>query len=144
MVILNYPQMLSPRGDSLFSFAAPCQFGCAKPLYWRVRVRPRATLCVVSAFCISVCSGDIHLIPSSAPGSLACYCHSAWACDALPSHWDNTAQSIAIIPFLSCRNKHTKCHYLACIWDLYGVGFLVHIQIFQLYFLIVFCRAQEN
>lgn len=144
MVIFTYSQTLSSRADSPFSFAAPRQFGCAKPLYWSVRVRHRATLHVVSAFCISVCSGDIHLIPSSAPESLACYCPSAWAHAAIPSYWDNTAQSIAMILFVSCWNKHTQCHYLACIWDLYGVGFLVHIQIFRLYFLIVFCTAQEN
>lgn len=56
-----------PGWNSLFSFVALCQLECAKPLYWRVRMGIRATLYVVSSFCISVCSGDIHLIPSLAP-----------------------------------------------------------------------------
>lgn len=56
-----------PGWNSLFSFVASCQLECAKPLYWRVRMGIRATLHVVSSFCISVCSGDIHLVPSLAP-----------------------------------------------------------------------------
>lgn len=119
MAIFNYLQMPSHRGNSLVSCVASCQCGCVKPLYWRVRMGPRATLHVVSSFCISVWSGDIRLIPSLAPDCLDCNCPPVWACDALSSHWDNADQSIAMIPFCSCWNKHTQCSCLACIWDLF-------------------------
>lgn len=141
LFFFNCPQMPSPRGNSLFSFVASCQRECAKPLYCMVRMGPRATLHVVSSFCISMRSSGVHLIPFPAPDSLACACSPAWACDALPSRWDNAAQSAAVIPFCSRWNKHTQCSYLACIWDLF---FLLHNWNFQLSFLIVFCPAQEK
>lgn len=47
MVIFRYPQMPSPRGNSLFSFVASSRLGCTKPLYWRVRMGPTATLYVL-------------------------------------------------------------------------------------------------